>query len=138
MTTKEEFIVNAQVYFYYVECHNEETFLIMDNNVKDASIMHSLDEYNILDKWEFNYLVENNEKLLIRYFEELIAGGDELDETECNTLTFTQMGIWFNMLHKSYIEDGEEQVWENHWIVSFYATLRATHRDNQINSILND
>lgn len=138
MTTKEQFLINAQVYYYNTICQDEEIFLLMDNNVKEVAIEYALDDTDRLCDYEVDYLIDNNEKLLIRYFEELIDSGDELTETEFARLTFTQMGIWVKMLHKVYTDNDEEEYWKNHWVSDLYTTLRATHRDNQINSILND
>jgi hypothetical protein len=138
MTKKEQFLINAQVYYYNMEIKDKETFLLMDNNVKEAALEYALDDTGVLEDYEIDYLVDNNEKLLIRYFEELIDNGVELTETEFARLTFTQMGIWVNMLHKAYKEDEAEDEWRNHWVSDLYTTLRASHRDNQINSILND
>jgi hypothetical protein len=138
MTTKEQFLIDAQVYYYINETSSLETFNLMDNNIKDAIITECIDSGTRLDEYEVDYLIENNSPLLISYFESLIDDGEELTESDFCRLTLEQMDIWYKILHNVYIEDDAQIEWENHWIVDLYIKIKADWRDKQINSILND
>jgi len=137
--TKEQFLIEAQSYYYNNECGTPEVFNLLDNNVRDYIIQENIGGYGCsLNDWEIDYLIENNSPLLISYFEELIDDGEELTESEFCRLTLEQMDIWYNMLHNIYIEDDAQIEWKNHWIVDLFIIIKANWRDKQINSILND
>lgn len=137
--TKEQFLIEAQVYYYNNEYGTPEIFNLLDDDIKYAIIQENIDGYGrSLNDWEIDYLIENNSPLLISYFESLIDDGEELTESDFCRLTLEQMDIWYKMLHNVYIEDGAQIEWKNHWIVDLYIKIKADWRDKQINSILND
>lgn len=136
--TKEQFLIEAQSYYYNNEYGTLEVFNFLDNNVRDCIIQENIDDGTHLNDWEIDYLIENNSPLLISYFESLIDDGRELYESDFCRLSLEQMDIWYKMLHNVYIEDNAQIEWKNHWIVDLYIKIKADWRDKQINSILND
>lgn len=137
--TKEEFIIQAQVYYYQQE-GEEKWFEFLHDNVRVAIIQASIDYCYHLATYEYLWLINTkNDELIKSYYHALIISGqDELEESEFVALPLHLKLDYYEQLKKAYIEDGYLEDFKEHWIVDLILLYKADWRDKQINTIFDE
>lgn len=137
--TKEEFIIQAQVYYYKQE-GIENWFKFLDDDVKVAIVKDTTEECCHLSNNEYLWLIDTkNDEFIKSYYNALIIyGEDELEESEFVALPLHLKLDYYVQLKKTYVEDDCLEDFATHWIVDLMILYKADWRDEQIESIFRD